>query len=345
MEVERVEAAARSLQARASEIDGLVGRIDAIVSRVPGVWEGPEAQRFVREWWPTQRRALVAASSRVAGLGLAALKNANEQRDASNTSGASPGKRPTDGPKKLGIGSRERPLAEHTRDLVDEFKHFEGDELVRISEVVGPDGEHRYVVLISGTHGDIDDISVKNYFQTHGWFNNLPASFNLPTTSSGLVELAIQERLKADGRENAEVMLVGYSQGGMIAQTVADRHHSNITEVLTFGSPPVPAAHGYGGANVTRLEHSGDEVINGTEIARGYVLPPVRNAALHLLSMDNPSNADITTFSGGTPGFFAHDIKKTDYDWLSDRYDESSDPEIVRARERQDRFLNGRALE
>ena len=335
MDVERVESTARSLQTSALEIDSIVRRLDRLVASMPANWHGPQAERFVRELWPQYRVALAQSQSQIHGLGQSALNNAAEQRVVSG--GGAARNAPRDGPKELGIGSAERPLAANTRDLIDEFKHFAPDELVRMSEVVGPDGVHRYVVLISGTHGDIGDL--KNYFQTHGWFNNLPASFNLPTTSSGLVELAIQQRLAADGQPDAEVMLVGYSQGGMIAQTVADRHQSNVTEVLTFGSPPVIPANDYGGAHVTRLEHVGDEVINAVNLGRSYIAPQVELAGL--LTGASP---DVQTFRGGTPTF-AHDITTGDYDWLADRYDESRKTSIVSARDRQDLFLNGRAVQ
>lgn len=91
MDVDQVTAAGNALKQRATDIDALVAKLDGIVRSMPGVWEGPDAQQFANEWWPEHKKALVAASSSVAGLGQAALNNASEQREASGTNGSPSG--------------------------------------------------------------------------------------------------------------------------------------------------------------------------------------------------------------------------------------------------------------
>ena len=100
MDVDQVTAAGNALKKRAADIDALVAKLDGIVRSMPGVWEGPDAQQFANEWWPEHKKALVAASSSVAGLGQAALNNASEQRQGSDKSspGSSGPTVPTDGP-------------------------------------------------------------------------------------------------------------------------------------------------------------------------------------------------------------------------------------------------------
>ncbi len=92
MDVDQVAAAGKALKERAAEIDALVGKLDGIVRSIHGVWEGPDSDQFVNDWWPEHKKTLVAASSHVAGLGQSALNNASEQRDASHgNGGANPG--------------------------------------------------------------------------------------------------------------------------------------------------------------------------------------------------------------------------------------------------------------
>lgn len=87
MEVDQVAAAGKALKDRAAEIDSLVAKLDGIVRTMPSVWDGPDSQQFVNDWWPEHKRTLVAASSHVAGLGQSALNNASEQREASGVGG------------------------------------------------------------------------------------------------------------------------------------------------------------------------------------------------------------------------------------------------------------------
>ncbi len=85
MDADQVASAGKALKERAAEIDALVGKLEGIVRSIPGVWEGPDAQQFVNEWWPEHKKTLVAASSHVAGLGQSALNNASEQREVSGS--------------------------------------------------------------------------------------------------------------------------------------------------------------------------------------------------------------------------------------------------------------------
>lgn len=91
MDADLVAQAGKALKDRAGEIDTLVAKLDGIVRSIHGVWEGPDSDQFVNEWWPEHKKTLVAASSHVAGLGQSALNNASEQRDVSGTHGGGSG--------------------------------------------------------------------------------------------------------------------------------------------------------------------------------------------------------------------------------------------------------------
>lgn len=79
MDVDQVMAVSKRLTAESHAIEALVSKIQGIVSSLPGVWDGPDAQQFVNDWWPEHKKTLQAASQHIAGLADAARNNANEQ--------------------------------------------------------------------------------------------------------------------------------------------------------------------------------------------------------------------------------------------------------------------------
>lgn len=79
MDVDQVLAVSKRLRTEAHNIDALVAKIQGIVTGLPGIWDGPDAQQFVNDWWPEHKRTLQAASSHIVGLADAAQANANDQ--------------------------------------------------------------------------------------------------------------------------------------------------------------------------------------------------------------------------------------------------------------------------
>jgi hypothetical protein len=294
-------------------------------------WTGADIDRVRSEWNRGSKPTVLGVAGELTRLAIDLRRQAHQQRETSGTL------RPVGFTDHPILGE---PLTHSTRDLIQHYSDADG-ELLTIREVVGDDGQHRFVVMINGTLGTLSEW--QKYLQLHGWLENLPASFNVDTPSELIISEIIRQRL--GDNKDAEVMIVGYSQGGMTAQSIADSGRFNVKEVMTIGSPEIPAFNGYGGANVTRLYHNADEVEAITEAARLQVLGPVADAAMHLLSADTPLNAEISTFRDGTPGLGAHDVDKPDYMWLGERYDASIDPEIVVARERQAVFLEARTVE
>ncbi|CAM3821724.1 CHAP domain-containing protein [Smaragdicoccus niigatensis] len=89
MDVEKVHEAGRQLKAGAEEISRTIAQIEATVGRLAGIWEGPDAQRFIHQWWPQHKKSLTAAQHHIDGLGQSALNNESEQRQASGADGGS----------------------------------------------------------------------------------------------------------------------------------------------------------------------------------------------------------------------------------------------------------------
>lgn len=208
------------------------------------------------------------------------------------------------------------------------------EDAFRIQKVVGGDGVVRFIVYFSGTDSAYDDLMSGG--------ENVPASFGISTRTREHLESLIAGHTK--DHPDAEIMLVGHSQGGMYAEAIAASGQFNVKEVLTVGAPGVPVLGGYGGANVTRLQHSSDAVVFGTEAARLKVLGPGGYLLNNLGTQGGLDlSGEVATFVSGRPneGLSAHTLDEGDYNWLADQYEKSSDASIVAARERQSPFLNG----
>jgi pimeloyl-ACP methyl ester carboxylesterase len=312
-------------------------------------WTGADIERVRSEWNRISKPAILRVSdelSRLAGeIRLQAAQqretsNAASGRTASDSSGVVndhvPRVTPKDGPGDM-------------RGLVAGVKPFTGAELFSLTEVVGPDGVTRLIVTIPGTHGDLLDPG--GWGQLGGWGEDPAIWLSQHSAIRDRIAAELKSRLAA--YPGVEVMLVGHSQGGMLAQSIADDPAFHIREVVTVGSPVMTEDHGYGGANITRLEHNSDWVVNitdGAAVIRNELTGhgAIAGAVQQMFGVDGPAHGADVTFQGGSPfegmtfgDGIAHDLNVGDYDWLADRFDESSDPTFVAARDRMDSFVGG----
>jgi len=218
------------------------------------------------------------------------------------------------------------------------------EDAFRIQKVLGPDGVERFIVYISGTGSASDGLMSAE--------ENVAASFGMSTRTRENLERLIADHI--GDQTDAEIMLVGHSQGGMYAEAIAASGRFNVKEVIAVGSPGVPVVNGYGGANVTRLQHNADWVVNGVEWGRGAVLGPGNHGLLNIGAAGGlDSSGSVETFRAGNPaeGFLnensdpwnsqSHMLREGDYNWIAEQYEASIDPSIVAARERQSAFLGG----
>jgi uncharacterized protein YukE len=123
MDVEAVESVGRQLKQSADSVDQIVSSLDKSVNGLLQVWDGPGAQRFVQQTWPTFRKSMVAAQASIAGLGPSALNNASEQREASGAIGSgSPGSSATGSPL----------TTQEINDLIERIKKTGGNSLTAV---------------------------------------------------------------------------------------------------------------------------------------------------------------------------------------------------------------------
>ncbi|WP_193095882.1 hypothetical protein [Brevibacterium sp. FME17] len=158
---------------------------------------------------------------------------------------------------------------EPPRDLEDLYRreadrHRGADSgQVRIEEITSPDGTTRYIVYVPAT----TDWSPESGQNTTDLTTNVQAMAGNDTVMAEMVRQAIAD---ANIGADAEVMLVGYSQGGITAGSLAADPaflaDVNVTALVTVGAPisdfPVDE-----GIDVLSIEHEQDLVpdLDGNE--------------------------------------------------------------------------------
>lgn len=288
-------------------------------------WFGPVAVRFRHEWDSEHSRRVLAASQRLRTAAQSLRSNAEEQDRASAVdNGAGGGGSSSDAGKEPSLG----PAPNGTRDFVRNLAEMDDDDDgVRVQKVRGEDGVYRYIVYISGS-GSTED---GDWGGRLGWDNNLSAINSLDSKTLNAIRARIAESIDDP---TAEVAIVGFSQGGMIAQRLADESAFNIKTVLTYGSPVISDARNFGGADVIRLVHNFDPV----PVADGrnpvnVVLTPILDAVYG--NTPPPSGEDVT-FAAGGPKWGAHN--SDDYEWVAEQFDKSDDGRFDAAKNSLRRF-------
>ncbi|CAM3821450.1 hypothetical protein [Smaragdicoccus niigatensis] len=115
MDVEKVHEAGRQLKAGATDIAKAIAAIESSVNHLSSVWDGPDAKRFVHEWWPQHKKELLAAQQHIDGLGQSALNNESEQRHASAADSA---------------GGASATHSRSLHEIYQDFKHWGEDTAV-----------------------------------------------------------------------------------------------------------------------------------------------------------------------------------------------------------------------
>ena len=218
----RLTGAADQLQKSAADLN------TSVINRA--IWTGRDAEGFRTHWNSSSMGSMNSAITALRAGADALRRNADAQEAASRgVSGAISGGQHLD--------ACYEPAPSGLRGLWDEVQDTpNGGDMsgYRIQKVVDAAGTERYIVYIGGT--------TLNPFDHQSWGGNVAGISGVPDKE----QLAAINRLIPDG---AEVMLVGYSQGGIDAQNIAASGAlGNITQIVTFGSPvrnglDTPAVH------------------------------------------------------------------------------------------------------
>ncbi len=339
-DVEQLDILASRFEAQAARVREIIVASSALLFVTE--WTGGKVDRIRSDWNSSARPSLTALAETLQRSADTLKREVDQQRQASGGGSSRRGNEGSSGP---GSDSSVGPGPKSTQDLINGIREMnDKEDAFSIQKVVGPDGVERFIVYISGTGSASGGLMSPE--------ENVAASFGVSTHTRENLERLIAEHI--GDQTDAEIMLVGHSQGGMYAEAIAASGQFNVKEVLTVGAPGVPVPNGYGGANVTRLQHNADWVVNGVEGGRSVLLGP-QGHGLSILGAAGglDTSGAVETFRAGNPmeGFWnensnpwdsqSHMLAEGDYNWLADQYDSSTDSSIVAARERQGAFLDG----
>ncbi|RDH76832.1 hypothetical protein DVS77_18465 [Mycolicibacterium moriokaense] len=229
---------AAALESHAMTLHSMIGSATS--------WQGPDAERFRSQWTGRDFKAMSAAITMLRSSAQDLKRNADEQEDVSGGS----------------VGAQSSSAApSSTAGLMSHVHNSRHDaDGMRIEKVIGPDGETRLIVYLKGTGA-----SDRNFFQDLYHDGELIAGIDDDEIRSK-IDAALDET--PHGR-STDVMLVGFSQGGLAAQQIAASGDYNVTNVVTYGSPVITPDQQ--GIDAVHMHASGDNVpLAGALISGGY---------------------------------------------------------------------------
>lgn len=335
-----------ALRTLASHFDRTADQLDANRMTVGNAiqisaWVGPFAARF-RLQWNSEHSLRIHSTAQLLRAGARTLRaNADEQDGAS---AADTGSFLHGGPWKGATAvSREAPnsATDRVKELASMQQGKEGGDGVRIQKILCDDGKYRYVVYVNGSASTKDG----DFGGDLSWQNN--AYMILNADNATMQHIRAKIRAAVAGDPHAEVAIVGFSQGGMVAQQLADEGEFNVKAVMTYGSPVLTERHNYGGADVMRLEHRFDPIPRTDVLAVGHraateAQTAVESAARAVLGVEQgPARGEDVTFRSGV-AFSGKDLlgphNHEDYGRVAEQFDKSDDPRFDAAKKSFDSF-------
>jgi hypothetical protein len=253
-DVAQLRAAATQFSRGASALEASSKALHSLIGNGTQ-WRGPDADRFRSEWSSVSVRAITAAVESLRRAADELRRHADQQDQASAVhAGDTVAARIYNAP--------DAPTG--TAGLMQQIHKTDGSyDGLLIQQVVGEDGKSRFIVYFNGT--DAADRLTKE--------RNLTVAGGHPDDYiTRRIDAALRAAGYAPGANGPEMMLVGFSQGGMDAQNIAHAHLYNVTDMVTYGSP---------------LTHADDPDINTVHMrAKGDNIPDLPGEALALLNRD-----------------------------------------------------------
>ncbi|MBM7770737.1 hypothetical protein JOD54_000941 [Actinokineospora baliensis] len=237
---------------------------------------------------------------------------------------------PDGDPKLTDLGIDRDPIAvdppSNLGELFNGLDHRNGtDANIDIRRVVQPDGTVAYIVDVPGTK--VWNLPGGDGGSANDFGTNVDAIAGNPT----VLQEGIQEALRAAGvPKDAPLMLVGHSQGGIVAARSVDpllADGYNVTHVVTAGSP-------VGGITV-------DERVQMLSLENNGDIVP------HLDAAENPASDNRTTvkFDHQTGTIGGNHAINGNYTDAARQLDTSTDPSVVRFRDSAGVFFGGTSVE
>lgn len=213
-DVDQLRSAATQFESVASALEGVA---KAVNSSISAPWWGSDADRFQSQWTGVSQPNVKAAVSALRDGAANLRRNAQEQDQVSSTAGSAAGPGVC---MAAPVGA-----AELFARIDNDNKKGDG---VRIERVLGADGNSRLIV----------------YFEGMNTTDNRTLDRNVPLLDGKVdpdVVARIREALKGSPEgAKTDIMLVGFSQGGIDAQNIATKAGDlgfQVTNLVTYGSP------------------------------------------------------------------------------------------------------------
>ena len=137
-------------------------------------------------------------------------------------------------------------------DLIDHRSGMDEDDGLRLEEIRCKDGKTRYVLYIDGTES-----GKGAYYDSHTWPENVPAYAGWRTDTDVRISELLRTHVKPPG---SEIMVCGYSQGGLHALALADTGEFKVTQVVNTYSPDMSVPVNLHGAQVINLRDTKEPV-------------------------------------------------------------------------------------
>lgn len=220
-DAEQLRATAKQMTQAADRLQTSMKSLTTLVSNT-SMWRGPDSEQFRSEWKGQSAHSLNSAVDKLRAGADALRRNADQQEVASRADGgAIAGSGRHDSSTNSGYGPAAHGLNGMWKEISDTPN---GGDMsgYRVQKVVDENGKERYIVYIGGT--------TLNPLDHQSWGANIDAI-------SGRPDEAQLNALRRRIPEGAEVMLVGYSQGGIDAQNIAASKALNVQQIVTYGSP------------------------------------------------------------------------------------------------------------
>ncbi|GAA3021688.1 hypothetical protein [Actinokineospora globicatena] len=228
------------------------------------------------------------------------------------------------------VRTDEHPIAtdppDNLAELFNGLDHRNGTEAnIDIRRVTQADGTVAYIVDIPGTR-----VWNAPFTDDQGSANDMGTNVDAIAGNPTVLQEGIQQALiQAQVPKDAPLMLVGHSQGGIVAARSVDpllASGYNITHVVTAGSPvggiPIDER-----VQMLSLENNGD------------IVP-------HLDAAENPNSDNRTTvkFDNQTGTAGGNHAINGNYTEAARQLDSSTDPSIVRFRDGASVFFGGQSV-
>ncbi len=338
------------LRTAAARFDNVANTLDQLIKTLNGkmnvgnLWTGADAERFRSQWVGQSSQSVKAAAEGLRQAGIDLRRNAEEQERASRAVGPATSHSGTNGSAPTSPNG--------TSALFERVKTSDGSkDGIYIEQVVGADGKTRFVVYLNGTAAADRLTAERNADVIQG----RPDKYITDTIDAALAAAGYKP-----GKDGPDIMLVGFSQGGMDAQNIAAAGRYHVTDLVTYGSPLTHADQA--GINAVHLRAKGDGVpeipgkiataipgpagtvaglVNGAVGGIGDRVPftePLTGQSSHIFGYDPKISApgafddrkldmdDAFNFFGGN-----HSNPKT-YETVGQAFDNSTDPQWAAAR-------------